>query len=43
MYSIIAVNNKHTANLHHVGSLYISAIVLFGITTKQKQGYAQME
>ena len=24
MYSIIAVTNKHTAKLHHVGSLYIS-------------------
>jgi hypothetical protein len=23
MYSIIAVTNKHTAKLHHVGSLYI--------------------
>jgi hypothetical protein len=23
MYSIIAVNNKHTAKLHHVGSLFI--------------------
>jgi len=23
MYSTIAVTNKHTAKLHHVGSLYI--------------------
>jgi hypothetical protein len=23
MYSVIAVINKHTAKLHHVGSLYI--------------------
>ena len=23
MYSIISVTNKHTAKLHHVGSLYI--------------------
>jgi len=23
MWSIIAVTNKHTAKLHHVGSLYI--------------------
>jgi hypothetical protein len=23
MQSVIAVTNKHTANLHHVGSLYI--------------------
>ena len=23
MYSIIAVTNKHTAKLHHVGSLYV--------------------
>ena len=23
MYSIIAVTNKHTAKLHHIGSLYI--------------------
>ena len=23
MYSIIAVTNKHTTKLHHVGSLYI--------------------
>jgi hypothetical protein len=27
MYSIIAVNNKHTAKLHHVGSLYILTYV----------------
>jgi hypothetical protein len=23
VWSIIAVNNKHTAKLHHVGSLYV--------------------
>ena len=30
MYSIIAVTNKHTAKLHHVGSLYILYFVTLG-------------
>ena len=33
MYSIIAVTNKHTAKLHHVGSLYISQQSLCAIYT----------
>ena len=28
MQSIIAVTNKHTAKLHHVGSLYILCLIL---------------
>ena len=27
MYSIIAVTNKHTGKLHHVGSLYILEVI----------------
>ena len=30
MYSIIAVTNKHTAKLHHVGSLYVFTIFFGG-------------
>jgi hypothetical protein len=33
MYSIIAVTNKHTAKLHHVGSLYI---LLGKVTVSEK-------
>ena len=29
MLSIIAVTNKHTAKLHHVGSLYICNIICY--------------
>jgi len=28
MQSIIAVTNKHTAKLHHVGSIYIFKLIL---------------
>ena len=30
MYSNIAVTNKHTAKLHHVGSLYVFLELLCG-------------
>jgi len=30
MYSNIAVTNKHTAKLHHVGSFYIYYVMMHG-------------
>ena len=40
MQSIIAVTNKHTANLHHVGSLYIlriSVVITVNFTARRCQ------
>jgi hypothetical protein len=39
MYSIIAVNNKYTAKLHHVGSLYILTYDSWKIKHKKTFGY----
>jgi hypothetical protein len=37
MYSVIAVINKHTAKLHHVGSLYILTYDARKIKHKKKK------
>ena len=42
MYSIIAATNKHTAKLHHVGSLYIYIYTLHVIKTSQLMLYREI-